>query len=184
MTRLHRGLVTAATLLAGGAAVIDHIAPAPHAVPAVSAIELGERIMEGDTMLRVYDLRSSAEYQQFHIPGARSAAVEAIEPGELDIIVYAGNDGTAAQTAAALHAQHGSRVRYLEGGLHAWITRVHEPRLAIDATPAEQAEFPRAARLSRFFGGTPRADVPRAEILRDETAATSTAVQNLRRRGC
>ena len=61
--------------------------------------------------------------------------------------------------------QRGHRdVRLLRQGLYEWIARVLEPRLAVDATPEERTEFERAASLSRFFGGVPRANVARREV--------------------
>jgi hypothetical protein len=73
--------------------------------------------------------------------------------------------------------------------------RIHEPRLAIDATDRERADFEQAVRFSRFFGGRPQIDVPRAQIptgyWTGDTGrqpptleATLLAVTAIRRRGC
>jgi hypothetical protein len=72
---------------------------------------------------------------------------------------------------------------------------VHEPRLSVDATPEERAQFERAAPLSRFFGGVPLAGVPRSEVPtgywtgtpRSEELLEAAALQSvamIRRRGC
>ena len=66
----------------------------------------------------------------------------------------------------------------------------------VDATAAERAEFERLAALSRYFGGQPRLDVPRARDRRPAigppestrrarpSMATSLLVAAIRRRGC
>jgi len=91
---------------------------------------------------------------------------------------------------------HGHRdVRVLRDGLYEWLARVHEPRLAVDATPAERSEFERAASLSRFFGGVPLAGVPRGDVPQGYwnghprsdallAAAAGQSAAAIRRRGC
>jgi len=86
-------------------------------------------------------------------------------------------------------------VLVLREGVSEWLGRVHEPRLAVDATPEERAQFDRAAAMSRFFGGVPLAGVPRSEVpsgywtgapRTDELleAAALQSVALIRRRGC
>ena len=73
------------------------------------------------------------------------------------------------------------QVAYLRDGLYEWIVRVHEPALAVDATPAEREEFERLAALSRYFGGQPRLDVPRAEMPAGYWTAGADASGSVRR---
>jgi hypothetical protein len=95
------------------------------------------------------------------------------------------------------------RVFFLREGLFEWLARVREPRLAVDATARERADFVRAREMSRFFGGVAREGVPRAEVPvgywndgstadpsgpSAETASRGSSTERLiagiRRRGC
>jgi hypothetical protein len=86
-------------------------------------------------------------------------------------------------------------VAVLREGLYEWIARVLEPRLASDASAAEQAEFARAADTSRFFGGMPIAGVARADVptgywtgghqgQSPRAGRAKQAIASIRRRGC
>jgi rhodanese-related sulfurtransferase len=206
MTRLHATLAAVAGVLALGAALVDArpsetrnptIAPVAD-VDYMSALDLAERIARGDGSVRVVDMRSATEYAQFHIPTsvhmtAADLAAAALPP-DAAVVLYSDDDGRAIEGWMLLRLRGHRHVFVLREGLYEWIARVHEPRLAADATPAERAEFERAAALSRFFGGFPRADVPRAEIPAgywNTTASgartperTASAVAAIRRRGC
>jgi hypothetical protein len=78
-----------------------------------------------------------------------------------------------------------------------------EPRLAVDATERERADFARARDMSRFFGGVAREGVPRAEIpvgywndastadasgspaeTASRRSSTDRIIAGIRRRGC
>jgi rhodanese-related sulfurtransferase len=192
---VHRAIALAALILGGAAAATDSLEPA-HAVR-ITAVSLAERIKAGER-LRLFDLRGEDDFVRFHIPSAERATVDEVAgmslPGATPIVIYAG-DGDAADAQAALRARGYRDVASLGGGLYEWITHVHEPLLAADATPVERAQFERRAALSRYFGGQPRVDVPRAEIPAgywtagtDDSSrpsmATALLVAALRRRGC
>lgn len=206
MKRLHATLAAVAGVLALGAALVDArpsetrsatIAPLAD-VDYMSALDLAERIARGDGSVRVADMRSAAEYAQFHIPTsvhmtAADLAAAAL-PSATAVVLYSDDDGRALEGWMLLRLRGHRNAFVLREGLYEWIARIHEPRLAADATPAERAEFERAAALSRFFGGFPRADVPRAEVLAGYWNAaasgartpqrTAGAVAAIRRRGC
>ena len=116
-------------------------------------------------------------------------------PRSVPIVLYAADGAGAARGWMLLRLRGYRQVAYLREGLYEWIVRVHEPALAIDATPAEREEFERLAALSRYFGGQPRLDVPRAEMPAGAwtagalegsrpSVATSLLVAAIRRRGC
>ncbi len=164
----------------------------------ISAVDLAERIVRGDATLHVFDLRPPSEYAQFHVPGAQHATIEDLlgrrfSPGAT-IVLYSEGGTHAAQAWVLLRLAGHDRVLFLREGIYEWIARVHEPRLATDATTAERAQFERAAELSRFFGGVPLMNVPRADVAvgywsegeQGERApdATRQAVASIRRRGC
>jgi len=131
-------------------------------------LELGERVMRGDRNLLVLDLRSEPEFQEFHIAGAHRTSLKGLArdslPQTSDIVLYSERGDHAGECWMLLRMRGYRRVYFLREGLYEWVSRVYEPRLATDATPGERAEFKRAAVLSRFFGGTPRSDVPRGEV--------------------
>ena len=172
----------------------------------ISAPQLAERLMTGDRTLRLFDLRSTGEFEQMHIPTAEHASIETLLreplPPDTTIVVYSEGGAHAAQAWVLLRRRGYSRVFVLREGLYEWIARVIEPRLAADATPAERSAFDEAARYSRFFGGVPLQDVPRAEVpagyWTDQPggfegsalpnsasgASTQAVVAGVRRRGC
>jgi rhodanese-related sulfurtransferase len=124
---MHSTLAMAAATLGLAAAAVDlsgHI----------SAPDLAERIMRGDSTLRVFDLRSRAEYDQLHIPTARHAALEGLAreplPRDASSVLYSESGAPAALAWAILHARGYRHVFFLRGGIDAWIRRVLDPRLA------------------------------------------------------
>jgi rhodanese-related sulfurtransferase len=208
-----RAFVAAAATLAVAAAVLDLRSPAeasslattpslagnaPSERDYISAIELGERIAREDPTLRLIDLRDPTEYERFHIPGATRTTLDDLPsaplPSDATVVIYDSTGVAAAQAQTLLRRRGHTSVLVLREGLYEWIARVHEPRLAVDATPVERQAFERAAKLSRFFGGTPQAGVPRADVQRgywngaasngDAPARLRDAVAAVRRRGC
>jgi rhodanese-related sulfurtransferase len=162
-----------------------------------TAVALAERIKAGERP-SLFDLRGQDEFQRFHIPSAVPATLtgllETRLPRSTFIVLY--GDGVRAAQAWTLLRMRGYRdVFYLREGLYEWIARVHEPALPVDATPAERADFDRRAALSRYFGGQPRVDVPRAQMPAGywtagadlghrPPVATALLVAAIRRRGC
>jgi rhodanese-related sulfurtransferase len=191
--RLHGVLVVAAALSAAAAGVIDR------PVAFISAPELADRIMRGEGDLRVIDLRPQSAFQQFHVPGAHRVTTDDLAALPLapqtSVVLYGDGRAILADALGVLHRRTHGDVRVLKEGIYEWLSRVQEPRLAVDATPAERVEFDRAAALSRFFGGVPRAGVPRDEVPqgywtghpRSEELLIAAALQSvgaIRRRGC
>ena len=210
MRRVRSALAIAAAILGLGAAVAD-VRPIASVTDLaadidadrdhVSALELAERIKSRDASLAVFDLRSQQEFDEFHIPGAKRATLADLTRGTLPktstVVLYSEGGAHSAQAWVLLRMRGYRQVFFLREGLYEWIARVREPRLAVDATPAERAEFARAEPLSRFFGGVPMSDVVRAEVpagywttpvngdVRENlAAATRQVVANVRRRGC
>ena len=107
-------------------------------------------------------------------------------------MLYSEGGAHAAQAWVLLRLRGYRHVFVLREGLYEWIARVLEPRLAVDATPAERAEFERAAELSRLLrrlpprgcaalGGPDRLLDGRTDGNGDDTRQ---AVAGIRRRGC
>jgi rhodanese-related sulfurtransferase len=202
----HTALVLAAVILGGGAVVTDGLRPDMRRLAGdisagrdqMSAVTLAESIVEG-RQPRVFDLRPAEAFAAFHVPSAAPATLEDLATLELPrhtrIVVYADGAARAAQGWMMLRWRGYRRAAFLRGGIHEWIVRVHEPQLPLDATEEERRDFERRAALSRFFGGQPHLDVPRAELadgswavesdaVRREPMETSLLVAAIRRRGC
>jgi rhodanese-related sulfurtransferase len=216
MTRIHTALAIVAATLGLTAAGADSGAGADVATLAseigaerdhISAPDLADRIMRKDQSLQILDLRPQSEYEQLHIPTATVADVDTLGslrlPRNASIVLYSEGATHAAQGWMLLRLRGYRDVRFLREGIYEWLARVMEPRLAEDATPEERADFERAEKQSRFFGGQPRASVPRTEVpigywsVSSHATGASTigkspsaaeairaTVGNIRRRGC
>jgi rhodanese-related sulfurtransferase len=164
----------------------------------VSAPALATWIRARRPGLTVIDLQPASAFEQLHIPTAvnmtvtQAAAVDA--PLDSPIVIYSEGGTHAAQVWFMLRARGYRRVYFLREGLYEWVSRVLDPMLAIDATPAEEAAYDEAAEMARYFGGRPRRNVPRDQIpdgywLHEhghdaDRAGKSDAIDNVRRRGC
>jgi hypothetical protein len=205
MNRRNAALAAAAATLAGAAALADFRSPYNVAQLAseieagddhISALDLAERIMHGDGSLQVLDLRTEAEFGEFHIPGARLTSIGSLAkeplPRGATIALYSEGGAHAAQAWVLLRLRGYRKVVVLREGIYEWVSRVLEPMLAADATAAERVEFERASVLSRYFGGVPRSDVARSELRvgywtdrsHAKSDARSTTRLPSRRRGC
>ena len=171
----------------------------------VTALELAQWIKDRRPGLRIIDVRSSAEYEAYHVPGAEwipldSIATTPFRAGET-LVLYSEGGTHAAQAWVFLRALGYREVFFLRGGLYEWLDRVMNPTIAADASATERAEFARAAALSRYFGGIPRSDAPRVptDAITVPPAARDTSrrpavplparstiarVNEVRRRGC
>jgi rhodanese-related sulfurtransferase len=146
----------------------------------VTAVELAEWIRARRSGLRVIDLRSEAEYDSLHIPGAERLEIDTIarvrfKSGET-VVLYSDAGAHSAQAWVFLRALGYREVFFLRGGVQEWLSEVISPALVVDPTDAERERFATSSALSRYFGGTPRVGVSRGE--QTETIA------RVKRRGC
>jgi rhodanese-related sulfurtransferase len=206
MNRVHRLLAISAAALSLGAAAADFRPGVPIAklvdeIEAerdhISAVELAERIMAREPELKVFDLRSPAEYEEFHIPTAQHVTLTDLARQQISresaVVLYSEGGGHSAQAWVLMRMRGYDNVFFLREGIYEWISRVREPRLAVDATPTERADFERAVELSRFFGGMPLSGVPRSEVpegywtdapTEQQPNKSRQAIAGIRRRGC
>lgn len=131
----------------------------------VTALELAAWIKDRKPGLRVLDLRSEAEFDEYHIPGAENVALGALLTttrfASTDTLVLISDGGAhAAQGWVFLRALGHQHVYFLRGGLGEWLDEVMNPT--------------KPTALTRYFGGVPRSG---------EDAQTNS-VTNMRRRGC
>jgi rhodanese-related sulfurtransferase len=167
----------------------------------VTAVELARWIRERHASLRIVDVRTEREYDDYHIPGAERIPLGALAdtPFRTDetVVLYSEGGAHAAQGWVFLRALGHTNVFFLRGGLSEWLDDVMTPTLPAAPTAAESAQFDSVAALSRYFGGVPQRDEPEDGSRKTEgsqkvgtgvpkTGVSSTAnrVQRLRKRGC
>ncbi|HXH38081.1 MAG TPA: rhodanese-like domain-containing protein [Thermoanaerobaculia bacterium] len=144
----------------------------------VTAVELAEWIRDRKPELRIIDLRTEEQFDDYHLPRAERMAAESLAATPFkpeETIVLVSGDARAAE------ALGNRKVYVLRGGLHGWIDEVMNPTVAENASPAARAAFQRASVVSRYFGGVPRIVDKLPTPRREDTAA---AIAAIRRRGC
>jgi len=139
----------------------------------VTAVELARWIRERRPAVRVVDVRTRKEFDEYHIPTAEWIPLDSLARARFDanetIVLYSEGGGHAAQAWVFLRALGYPRVFYLRSGLYEWLDDVMSPAVPAIPSPADSA----VAALSRYFGGVPHVG---------ERAATTVA--KVRRRGC
>jgi rhodanese-related sulfurtransferase/uncharacterized membrane protein YedE/YeeE len=130
----------------------------------VTAMELATWIKDRKPGLRVLDLRSEAEFDEYHVPGAQNVTLDALltttRYASTDTLVLISDGGAhAAQGWVFLRALGYQHVFFLRGGLGEWLDEVMNPA--------------KSTALTRYFGGVPRS-----------SDARTNSVTNMRRRGC
>jgi uncharacterized protein len=126
----------------------------------VEATELAAWIIAGRADYRLIDLRTRAEFEQYHIPTAVNIPMNVLTESGLGrqekLVLYSEGGIHSAQAWMLLRAQGYTSVSMLKGGLDAWKDQVVFPVLADNATAAERARDDRLRSISAFFGGQPR----------------------------
>lgn len=153
-----RLLLAAIASCAGALAAVAGSPAPPLARDEISAIQLAEWIHARRPGLVVLDARPAESMQRGRLPGARAVAEFEADAGAT-IVLYGdrGTDGVPAWRGPAL------RVLRLRGGIEAWHRDVLFPVVRADASEAQRRQFESRARLSRYFGGSPRVLDPGAE---------------------
>jgi rhodanese-related sulfurtransferase len=203
MSRYRRALAAAALALGALAAFVrTPAAPAPsidvealaRAVEReddhVTAVELATWIKDRKPGLRVIDVGSAVEFDNYHVPTAERIALDALVTTPFadreTVVLYSDGGAHAAQGWVFLRARGHRQVYFLRGGLADWLDEVMNPTLALDATPEARATFERVAAISRYFGGTPHRETDQERTARTTSSRPTVeeAVARMRRRGC
>ena len=126
----------------------------------VEARELAAWIIESRPDYRLVDLRTEAEFAQYHIPTALSIPMSVLTDAGLGrqekIVLYSEGGIHSAQAWMLLKAQGYKSVYMLKGGLDEWRDQVVFPVVSDDPTPVQRARDERLKSMSTFFGGQPR----------------------------
>ncbi len=94
----------------------------------IEAQALAERMNAGDTGLRVRDVRTAAEFDEGHIPGAVNIPYDSLAArlaelgpsGEHDVVVYCRSGRRSAIALTTLHEAGFSRLFHLDGDWLRW----------------------------------------------------------------
>jgi uncharacterized protein len=145
-----------------------------------TALDLAALIMNGDRSLHVFDLRTPSEFETAHIPSARHATIDTLRrdalPSDATVVLYGAGEADAAEASALLRQRGYLSVFVLGDAMVEWQAQVMQPRLPVNASERERADFARTLAISKFFGGQPREGMTRAHV--------PPSRAGLRRRGC
>jgi rhodanese-related sulfurtransferase len=153
---------------------VDHVTPQ----------QLAGWIIAGATDYRLVDLRSPAEFAQYHIPTAENVPVAELPDYGLarneKIVLYSEGGIHSAQAWFLLKAEKYAGAYILFGGLEGWQDEVLHPVAPARPTPQEAAAFERVVQVARFFGGAPQAAdstgaAPAPELLAAPAPTTAPA---------
>lgn len=167
---------------------VDHVTPA----------ELAGWIVQGRSDYRLIDLRAESDYAAYHIPTAENVTVAALAEFPFlrteKIVLYSDGGIHAAQAWMLMQAQGYRAVYTVLGGLEGWKDDVLYPARPVQVSATDRARFERAAALSRFFGGKPRADgesaapapteLPKLATPARSGAASPVAPRKKKKEGC
>jgi len=148
----------------------------------VTAIELAEWVRGRKAGLRVLDLRTPSEYEQFNLPKAELTSLSQLGITEFDssatLVVYANDTEMAQRGWLILRALGYSNVYFMEDGIGEWLKDIMNPTISPDASQIERTAFEKLAELSRYFGGLPRIEA----MSKDQS--TDEVLQRTMRRSC
>jgi rhodanese-related sulfurtransferase len=126
----------------------------------VTSVELARWIRDKKENLRIVDIRDSADFADYHIPGAERIDLTDLVKTPFrkneTIVLYSGGGAHAAQGWVFLRALGYTKVYFLRGGLAEWLDDVMNPTISSTATDSARGEFAKVAEVSRYFGGVPR----------------------------
>lgn len=129
----------------------------------VPAVELADWLIKGKSDFRLVDLRSLKDYNEYHIPQAQNYKVPELNQPVFTrtekIVLYSETDVEAAQAWFLLKSKDYKAVYILKGGMQSWKEQILFPKLALNASAAESAEFEKIKEISKFFGGTPQSGI-------------------------
>jgi rhodanese-related sulfurtransferase len=154
----------------------------------VTAIELARWIRDRHPRLRVVDIRDSADFESYHVPGAERLDLEHLVTAQFTpdqtIVLYSGGGAHAAQGWVFLRARGLTKVYFLRGGLDEWMSEVINPQFPRNATPRERVEIDSVRALSKYFDGSPRIVDSTAIVPLNGGVTWKQSVAKMRGRGC
>jgi rhodanese-related sulfurtransferase len=128
----------------------------------LSTDEIAKRIIDGDPILFIVDVRTSEEYDIYSMPGAINIPLQDIlkddwagylDQNILDIIFYSDDDIDSEQAWALCKQLGYTNLYVLEGGLNHWFSTIMLPPKPADLAPSEDFDlFDFRTGASLYFG--------------------------------
>ena len=128
----------------------------------IKSLELADWIIKGKADYTLVDLRNEDQYNQYFIPTAINIPLVQLPESDLlrdqKVILYAEDDVNAAQAWFILKSKDFRGVYILDGGLKKWQEEVLFPKLAVNSSKEEIAQFEKVKEISKYFGGSAQTD--------------------------
>ena len=124
----------------------------------IGSLELAEMIKSRES-IRLIDLRSAKEYNEFHLPGADNVDPKDFlsnpEILEEQVVFYSGEDPLAVDLWEQLPDDMKMKSNILYGGAVAWYDRILYPKIPLKSSIEDSMLVRHIKDLSRFYGGHP-----------------------------
>jgi rhodanese-related sulfurtransferase len=128
----------------------------------IQPLELADWIIKGKADYTLVDLRTEDQYSEYFIPTAINNPLVQLDESDLlrnqNIIFYSDDEVNAAQAWFILKSKNYKGVYILDGGLKKWQEEVLFPKLAVNASKEEIAQFEKIKEISKYFGGSAQTD--------------------------
>jgi hypothetical protein len=126
----------------------------------VEAEQLADWIIQGKSDFRLLDLRSEAEFAQYHISGAENAPLAGLSDYPVHrndkVILYSEGGIHAAQAWILFKAREYKSAYVLRGGLDEWKEKILFPAMPLKPSQQDLAAYEKTKNVSKFFGGSPQ----------------------------
>lgn len=128
----------------------------------INPLELADWIIKGKADYTLVDLRTEDQYNKYFIPTAINIPLTQLPESDLlrnqKIILYSDDDVNTAQAWFILKSEGFKGVYMLDGSLKSWNHEVLFPKLAVNASKEEIAQFEKIKEISKYFGGQAQTD--------------------------
>ncbi len=163
--------------------LLASLIPAPE--DRLGVINLAEWIRDRKPGLRILDLRTAEEFEQFHIPTATHVPLLKLAFSDLSspgvTVLYGANEEQTLRGVLVLRTMGITPLHYVDEGVGQWLKQIINPTLYENPSSEERTQFQSASEVAAYFGGLSRTNVPRREGFLD---STDEVLQRTMRRGC
>jgi len=163
--------------------LLASLIPAPE--DRLGIVTVAEWIRDRKPGLRILDLRSAEEFEQFHIPTATHVPLLKLAFSNFSTpavtVLYGANEEQTLRGVLVLRTMGITPLQYLDDGVGQWLKQIINPTLYENPSSEERTQFQNASEVAAYFGGLARTNVPRRQGFLD---STDEVLQRTMRRGC